>query len=77
MLESKRKNERLSVLLLAGLLALNYPILELFSKKKLLFGIPVLYIYLYVVWLVFIGCVALLVNRTTSFHQTFKSPPEK
>jgi hypothetical protein len=62
--EAKRQNERLIVLPLAGIIALNYPLLSLFSRVKLLFGVPVLYLYLFAVWLMFIICVALLLEKS-------------
>ena len=58
--EAKRRKERLVVLPLVGVIALNYPLLSLFSRVKLLFGVPVLYLYLFAVWLLFILCVAVI-----------------
>jgi hypothetical protein len=66
MAESKRQNERLIVLLIIGFITLNYPLLSLFSKVKLVFGIPVLYLYIFTVWSVFIGCMALILEKTSS-----------
>lgn len=37
-----------------GLVLFNFPILELFALKKLIFGIPSLLFYLLVIWLVYI-----------------------
>jgi hypothetical protein len=62
--EAKRRNERLIVLPLLGIIALNYPLLSLFSRVKLLFGVPVLYLYLFAVWLAFILCVALTLEKS-------------
>ncbi len=42
-------------LLLVGFLALNYPLLALFSKAVIWMGIPALYLYLFVFWALFIG----------------------
>ena len=50
-----RRGERLVVLALAGVLALNYPLLELFNDARLVLGIPLLYLYLFLVWGVLIG----------------------
>ncbi len=71
----RRQNERLVVILIVGVIALNYPILSLFSKVRLIFGAPVLYFYLFTVWTVFIGCVALVLEKTTS--SPFVSSPPK
>jgi hypothetical protein len=62
--EAKRQNERLIVLPLVGIIALNYPLLSLFSRVKLLFGVPVLYLYLFAVWLLFILCVAVILEKS-------------
>jgi hypothetical protein len=61
--EAKQRNERLIAVLIVGLLALNYPLLSLFSKVKLVFGVPLLYLYLFAVWYIFIICVALILAR--------------
>jgi hypothetical protein len=42
--ETKQRNERLIAVLIVGLLALNYPLLSLFSKLKQVFGVPLLYL---------------------------------
>lgn len=61
--ETKRKNERLVALLLVGALALNYPLLSLFSKVRLFFHIPLLFLYLFLCWALFILGVALIMER--------------
>lgn len=50
-----RRRERLVVLALAGVLALNYPLLQLFNDAGLILGIPSLYLYLFLVWAALIG----------------------
>lgn len=76
--EAKRQNERLIVILIIGVIVLNYPLLSLFSKVKLIFGVPVLYLYIFAVWSVFIGCVALVLEKKTSSPFVTPSPkPEK
>ncbi len=65
---SKRQGERLTVLLLIGLIAINYPIMALFSKTVLWFGIPALYLYLFTFWVVFIGLAAAIMEK--------REPPE-
>jgi len=64
--EVKRQNERLIGILIIGVIVLNYPLLSLFSKVKLIFGVPVLYLYIFVVWSIFIGCVALVLEKKAS-----------
>ena len=63
MLPSKRSNERLLALVIIGAIALNYPFISLFSITSLLFGIPVLYLYLFLVWGGFILLAAMIVTR--------------
>ncbi|ALG68463.1 hypothetical protein [Beggiatoa leptomitoformis] len=53
-------------LLLFGTLLFIYPLLSLFSQAILIFGIPLLYIYLFIVWLIFIGFTALILHKTDS-----------
>lgn len=71
--EVKRQTERLIGILAIGLVVLNYPLLSLFSKVKLLFGIPVLYFYIFAVWALFILCVALILEKSASSSKPDKS----
>lgn len=69
----RRKIQRLLVLFIFGCITLNYPLLALFSKKVLFFGMPLLYLYLFVLWILFIICIAFVTERKklpkTSFPQ--------
>jgi hypothetical protein len=71
--EAKRRNERLIALFFVGLLALNFPLLSLFSKVALWMGIPVLYLYLFLFWLLLIGLVAAVMERTEPSPPASKS----
>jgi 4-hydroxybenzoate polyprenyltransferase len=62
----KKRNERLVVLTVGGILAVNYPWVALFSTGQLLFGIPSLYLYLFLVWGIFIALVARLIDTEDS-----------
>ncbi len=75
--ESKRQNERLIVIMIVGVIVLNYPLLSLFSRVKLIFGVPVLSLYLFTVWFIFIGCVAVILEKTTSPPLMTDSPKSK
>jgi hypothetical protein len=57
----ERTGERLVGLALAGVVALNYPLLYLFSGG-MLFGVPSLYVYLFLVWAALIGLMAVIVG---------------
>ncbi len=59
----KHQKERLLALAILGGLALNFPLLSLFSRDDLLFGIPVLFLYLFLFWSLFVLLIALIVRR--------------
>jgi len=44
------KARRLVGLFLLGAVLFNYPILALFNREHFLFGIPILYLYLFGIW---------------------------
>ena len=58
------RRETIVVLFIAGVLAFNYPLLATFNRLLLPFGIPLLYLYLFLVWLAIIVFVAVIMERT-------------
>ena len=54
--------ERLVFLFIVGLVCLQYPILSLVNLKKTIVGIPILYLYLFVVWALFIVLLIILME---------------
>ncbi len=50
-------------LCLLGFLLFNYPILALFNVPGAVFGVPVLYAYIFAAWAVLIALMALAVER--------------
>jgi len=70
--EGKRRScrERLIALCIFGLLALNYPLLELFNKSATWFGIPVLFLYLMLAWGGIITIAAWILESDTNNHVT-------
>lgn len=58
--------ERPVALFLLGTLLLNYPLLPLFNGDGTLLGIPALYAYIFVAWLVLIGLLAATIGRGRS-----------
>lgn len=62
MIRPSLKGQRLVALFLLGFLLLNYPLLDLFSSPDRIFGIPVLYAYVFLVWALIIGLMALVVE---------------
>jgi|PlaIllAssembly_1097288.scaffolds.fasta_scaffold371992_2 hypothetical protein len=71
----QRRVERVISLLIAGIAFLNFPILSVFSKIELVFGIPVLYFYLFLVWGLIIGAMALILHDRP--QKSSASPAEK
>ncbi|MGQ5490320.1 hypothetical protein ACUH78_15850 [Thauera sp. ZXT1-4] len=55
--------QRLMAVFIAGLLLLNYPILSLFDRPLSVFGLPLLHLYLFGVWLGLIVAAAWIVER--------------
>ena len=53
----------LIALFILGCLLFNYPLLALFNRTASILGIPVLYAYIFLVWLAFILLVALVIER--------------
>ena len=58
-----RGRELLMALFLLGALLLAPPLLIVFNQATRLFGVPALYLYLFVVWAVLIALAALAVER--------------
>ena len=54
------KGPRFVALCMLGMLLFNYPILMLFNVPGALFGVPVLYAYLFIAWAALIALMAYL-----------------
>jgi hypothetical protein len=74
---TKRQVERLIGLVLIGCLALNYPVLAIFSKTVLWFGIPALYFYLFLFWTLFIGLTAAVIEKRDYPESDTKLPKSR
>ncbi|MFT5252535.1 MAG: hypothetical protein ACI87N_001548 [Flavobacteriales bacterium] len=59
----KRHEQKLVILSMLLLLALNVPILLLFDSPKALFGFPITYIYIFSAWLFSIAISYLIIKR--------------
>ena len=53
-----QKEQRFVALCMLGLLLFNYPILALFNLSGTVFGVPVLYAYIFFAWAVLIAMMA-------------------
>jgi len=71
--EHKRK-EYIIILFVAGVLALNYPLLSVFDQKLLPLGIPLLYLYIFIVWLTIIALMASIVKKLGSTGNNRSGP---
>jgi hypothetical protein len=62
-MDRTKRNERSIAVFLVGLLAFSVPILEVFSAKGSLFGVPLLLIYCFSAWLILIFLIAFRAER--------------
>jgi hypothetical protein len=63
MRRSGTTGQRLVAIFLMGGALLNYPILFLFARPSDLAGLPLLYVYVFGVWILLIGLMALVIER--------------
>ncbi len=54
------RGPRFVALCMLGLLLFNYPILALFNVSGTVFGVPVLYAYIFIAWAALIALMALV-----------------
>ncbi len=66
MKRSGMTGERLVATFLLGCVLLNYPVLFLFARRVTVAGIPLVYVYLFGVWTLLIGILALVIERNRS-----------
>jgi hypothetical protein len=69
-------SRRLFGLFLLGFILFNYPILSIFNLETFLFGIPMLYLYVFSVWMLLIILIV-FVTRVTRFRDTLPSSPSR
>lgn len=60
----QQSKESIVILFTSAALALNYPVLHLFDRAWALFGIPILYLYLYLLWFLIIILLIVVVERS-------------
>ena len=72
----QQSREYIVILFIIGALALNYPVLGLFDRSAALFGIPLLYFYLYLMWFVLIILlIAVIQHSEIREPEPPKAPP--
>jgi hypothetical protein len=64
MTPENKKSKRLVALFLFGFVLLNYPILSLLNLNITVFGLPLLYIYIFGIWGLLIFLSALVISRS-------------
>jgi len=77
MASETQKRSRLIVFFFIGNILFNYPVLSLFSdEKKEIFGIPLLYAYVFAIWALLIGLtfITILTLRKQDSHHPDKVP---
>lgn len=57
-MDSERRAHRMIALCMLGCVLFNFPILALFNVPGTLFGVPVLYAYLFIAWALLIALMA-------------------
>lgn len=73
---AKRAREHLVALFGFAVLLLTPPVLLIFNKPGRIFGIPALYLYLFVVWAVLIALAALAAGRSQAADDDMASESE-
>jgi hypothetical protein len=61
--ERNLKGQRLAALFLVGCLLFNYPLLSLFSQEGMVWGIPILYVYIFSAWAALIGLMVIVIEN--------------
>lgn len=63
MYRSRLTAQRLAALFLLGCVLFNYPVLALFNRAASVFGVPVLYAWIFAAWLALIAVMAIVIER--------------
>ncbi|MDX9707060.1 MAG: hypothetical protein RBT86_05720 [Azospira sp.] len=63
MQRSRLSSQRLVVVFMFGCLLFSYPVLALFDLPRRVFGMPLVFVYLFAVWAVLIGAMAWIAER--------------
>jgi len=67
--------ERLVGLFLIGAIGFSPPVLTLFNKPVLAAGIPLLYLYLFLLWIVLVGLAGIVVTQLMPNGEADPPPP--
>ena len=67
-------SKRLVGLFLLGFVLFNYPVISLFNLDKFWLGIPILYLYVFGVWLILVILIVLVTKLNHNNSQYTRSP---
>ncbi|MEM6784971.1 MAG: hypothetical protein AAF624_14715 [Bacteroidota bacterium] len=71
------RRQRLTALFVLGALLLNYPLLTLADRAEAVLGVPVLYVYLFMVWASLVALAAWTVERRREPESAHRvAPPD-
>lgn len=74
MTPDKLKNQRLAAVFVLGGIFFNHPILALFDRPVTWGGVPLFYIYLFLLWALIIGAILLIARRQSSSADCARDP---
>lgn len=60
----QRDREYIYILFMVGIIALNYPVMSIFDRQVLPLGIPLLYLYIFLIWLAIIVLLAVIMEKS-------------
>jgi len=63
-MKAKAKSQYLWGLFFLGLFLLNYPLLSLYNVPVKWWGIPLLFLYLFIFWVIIIALTYWIINKT-------------
>ena len=61
--ESEGRGQRMIALCMLGCVLFNFPILALFNVPSTLFGVPILYAYIFLAWALLIALMAWVAEK--------------
>jgi hypothetical protein len=68
-------SEKLLLMFFVGLLLFNPPLLGLFGVPRLVAGVPLLYVYIFVAWIALIALAAMIVENRAAAEALEGGPP--
>ncbi len=74
-MNEERRDERFATLALAAAVVMLPPFLGIFNTETLVFGLPLLFFYLFTVWGVVIALAAALTRGHRLSHPNSEAPP--